>query len=118
MGEELGDALDLIEFREEIGWPPDRGPAMAEQPSPDELAEAERYVREYINACVGGQTLRELRKVMAEFDRLRLVEQAAREYMLSCLCNGGTDSPELNADINTKFGALLDAMRTNGEFRG
>jgi hypothetical protein len=31
-GEELGDALDLIEFREEIGWPPDRGPAMSERP--------------------------------------------------------------------------------------
>jgi hypothetical protein len=38
--------------------------------------------------------------------------------MLSCLCNGGTDSPELNADINAKFGVLLDAVRTNGQFRG
>jgi len=54
----------------------------------------------------------------AEYDRRGAVEQAVAEYMLSCLCNGGTDSPELNADINTKFAVLLDAVRTNGEFRG
>lgn len=53
-----------------------------------------------------------------EVRRLESVERAAQEYALSCLCNGGTDSPELNADINTKFGVLLDAVRTNGEFRG
>lgn len=94
----------------------------AEQPDPDDLAKAERAWRwraehpRGINMSTGQKV--QLRMLLAEYDRRGKVEQAASEYMLSCLCNGGTDSPELNADINTKFGALLDAVRTNGEFRG
>jgi hypothetical protein len=77
-GEELGDALDLIEFREEIGWPPDRGPAMTE-PSPDELAEAERHLRVHLERAQGAEAffLEPVRIVMAEYDRLKAVEQAA-----------------------------------------
>lgn len=84
---------------------------------PDDLAEAERSMRAWRGGIFGtGRVKFDI--VMDNYDRLKAVEKAAAEYALSCLCNGGTDSPELNADISDKFGKLLDAVRTNGEFRG
>jgi hypothetical protein len=82
-GEELGDALDLIEFREEIGWPPDRGPVMTEQPSPDELAEAERHLRVHLERAQGAEAffLEPVRIVMAEYDRLKVENTELRELL-------------------------------------
>lgn len=37
--------------------------------------------------------------VAGEVDRLKAVETAAADYVKSCLCNGGTDVPELNAMV-------------------
>jgi hypothetical protein len=54
---------------------------MTEQPSPDELAEAERALRSVASSVSsptpGEMDAREVWLIMAEFDRLRLVEQAA-----------------------------------------
>lgn len=58
----------------------------------------------------------ELRALLAEYDRRSMVEEAAAGYVMSCLCNGGADAPELNADITEKFTALVASVRTNGDF--
>lgn len=81
-----------------------------------ELAAAERWARHFSS---NGYlvTAEMLGVLLPECERLRAVEKAAADYVRSCLCNGGTDVPELNADITAKFEALLGAVRT-GNFRG
>lgn len=49
--------------------------------------------------------------VAGEVDRLKAVEAAAAGYVKSCLCNGGTDVPELNADIAARFRSLCDEVQ-------
>lgn len=89
---------------------------------PQDVDDADGGLEEVVRLIDEGQTrvLAKLLDVEADDDaiadklhRLRAVEKAAAAYIKSCLCNGGTEAPELNADIGAKWQALADAL--NGE---
>lgn len=72
----------------------------------------ERRLREWVesNYVTTHVSRLDLKRVMQEYDRRGAIKQAAAAYIKSCLCNGGTDAPELNADISAKWRALTDAV--------
>jgi hypothetical protein len=72
----------------------------------------ERRLREWVESNhVNARVNRlDLKRLMCEYDRRGSIKQAAAAYIKSCLCNGGTDEPELNADISAKWRALADAV--------
>lgn len=83
---------------------------MAESPvdpaEAERLAEAERNLR-------AAQTQRIDRRsvaiVLAEYERRGAVEKAAAAFVMAGLCG---------SDQRAELAALIEAVRTNGEFRG
>lgn len=75
------------------------------------LADAEAWWRAYAadDLKVGWRGRAVL---LAEYDRRGGVERAAAAYVMAGLC--GND----RADQSAKLTALVEAVRTNGEFRG
>ena len=48
--------------------------------------------------------------LVGEITRRKNIEATAAAYVQSCLCNGGTDEPALNASIDYAFAALVSAL--------